>query len=122
MLDLCQKKGSETIARTHADPLSPPEPPPKCITPHDVMCVPHFNISETTDKHTPLDIETRNDVMWEIVGEVPLLDSPVGAWSESCDPSALVHIYRQVDELYTSHSPSVISNGALVKSKVRKTM
>ena len=51
--------GSETIAWTHADPLPPPEPSPKCLTPHDLLCVLHSNCSEKIDNQTPLDIETR---------------------------------------------------------------
>ena len=51
--------GSETIAWTHADPLPPTEPPPECLTPHDFLCVPYSNYSETIDNQTPLDIETK---------------------------------------------------------------
>ena len=53
------KFGSERIARTHADPLPPQEPPPKCITSHEFLCVLYFNCSKTTDQQTPLDIEIR---------------------------------------------------------------
>ena len=58
----------------------------------------------------------------EVVGEVSLWGSLVDAWIDSHDPSALVHLYRQVDELYTNHNPYVINSGTLVKSKAGKTM
>ena len=104
--------GSETIAWTHEDLLPPPEPPPKCITPSNFLRVLHFNFSETRDKQTPLDIETRplgvhrdsnplfskelpsDNVTLEIVGEVPSWDSFVDAWIDSLGPSALVHLYH----------------------------
>jgi hypothetical protein len=40
----------------------------------------------------------------EIVGEVPLLDSLDGDWIGFHDPSTLVHIYCKVYELYRSQS------------------
>ena len=52
--------GSKTIVWTHADPLPPPEPPSAYLAPHDFLCVPHSNCSETIDDQTPLDIETRS--------------------------------------------------------------
>ena len=80
--------GSETIAWTHADPLSPPDSPPKYITLCDFLRVPYFNSSQTTDEQTPLDIETRDNVAQEVVGEVSLWGSLVDAWIDSRDPSA----------------------------------
>ena len=124
-----------------SDPLPPPEPPPKCITPCNLQRDPYFNRSETTDEQIPLDIETRplgvnsggnslffrklpsDNVMREIVGEVPLWGSLVGDWIDSHNSSKLVYLYCQVGELYTSHSPSSgVKNGTLVKSKARKTV
>jgi hypothetical protein len=63
---------------------------------------------------------TSHNVTCEIEGEVPLWDFLVDAWIDSRDTSALVHFSCQVDEQYASHSPSVISNSTLLKSKVRK--
>ena len=59
--------------------------------------------------------------MQEIVREVPSWDSLVDDWINSHDPSALVHLYRQVDELFTSHSPTTVNSRTLMKSKARKT-
>ena len=59
--------------------------------------------------------------MQEIVREVPSWDSLVDDWIGSHDPSALVHLYCQVNELFTSHSPSIVNRGTLIESKARKT-
>ena len=136
----CSKEfGSKTIVWTHADPLAPPGLPPQCLAHHDFFCVPYSNCSETIDNQTPLDIETgplgvhrgsnlsffralpSDDVMQEIVREVPSWDYIVGDWIDSQDPSALVHPYCQVDELFISHSPVIVNSRTLMKFKAHKT-
>ena len=62
-----------------------------------------------------------DDVIQEIVREVPSWGSLVDDWVDYHDPSVLVHLYRQVDELFTSQSPSVVNGRTLMKSEARKT-
>ena len=67
-------------------------------------------------RELPSDNVTQN-IMWK----VPSWDLFVGVWVDSHDPITLVHLYRQVDEIYTSHSPSVVNSRTLIKAKARKT-
>ena len=60
--------------------------------------------------------------MQEIVREVLSWDYLVDDWIDYHGSSALVHLYYQVDELFTSHSPSTVNSRTLMKSKARKTM